>query len=165
MEDSRIITQYQEFLRISKSETVEIPLAANTFRYQFPILQNLKNTLVTGMEAFNDTQMTFTPTNAPVVVAADYNRSYLQLANPKNRVDVNNIPLFSLQSFPGFLRLFDYKDLDWQNCFVNIGNPNPPVALTTPASFLFTVYYIDKQNKASLIKRIQEWRALLTREN
>jgi hypothetical protein len=163
--DIRIITEYQEYLRISKSETVEIPLVANTYRYQFPILQNLKNALVTGMEAFSSAEMTYTPTNQPVIVAADYNRSYLQLSNPFNRIEVDNIPLYSLKSFPGFLRLLDYKDVDWQNCFINIGNPTPAVPLTVPSSLLFTVYYIDKQSKDVLKKKLQEITAQLNKTN
>jgi hypothetical protein len=161
--NTRIITQYQEFLRISKSETVEVgPTVATQFQYKFPIIQNLKNTLITGMESFSVSQVTVSPLNAPVVVVADYNRAYLQLATPKNRTEVNNIPLLSLQSFPGFLRLFDYKDVDWQNCFINVANNlAAPVAVTAGHSFLFTVYYIDKEQKQGLLKRIQAWQATL----
>ena len=159
MDNVRILTEYQEFLRIVKSETIEVPITSATqFQYSFGIQQNLKNALITGLETFTNTQMTLSPLNNPLAVPADFNRAYLQLASAQNKVDINNIPLYSIQSNPGLLRLFDYKAVDWQNCYVNIANnPLAPVPATPSRSFVFTVYYVERQQKDDLMKRIAQW--------
>jgi hypothetical protein len=137
---------------------------ATVFKYNFPIVGNLKNKLIVGIESIDDGFQKVTPDNFLVVPHFTYIQSYLTLINKKTRSNFNRIPLYSIFLEPGLIKQLNYQEIDWENCFIEIAN-NPAAPLPAPAgtSFLFIVHYIDKPSSNALIGRINQYTEILNR--
>jgi hypothetical protein len=151
-------TQLQSFLRATKTETVEVLVtSATVFKYNFPIIGNLNNKLITGIELYS--QPDATPNNARTVLAADNRRSYVTLINKQDHTQFTRIALIALLQEPGILKQLNFVEIDWENSYLEIiDNPSAPSPAPAGRSFLFGVYYTEKNDRISLMgKANQLW--------
>lgn len=159
-------TQLNSFLAIERSETLEIPITDPTvYKYNFPILRNLENKLITGFES-NIYYLPFqaSPLNRRIVGIGTSSRSYVTLKSKQGKILQDRIAVGSLLLTTGNVKKIDYSSIDWENSFVEIAD-DPAASVAAPAgqSFLFTIYYENKPNYGALISRLLKYRELATR--
>jgi len=156
-------SQQLSFLRAEKFESVEIPItSATVFKYNFPIVGNLKDKWIAGFECLSSSLSS--PNNFQCPAAADRNRTYVTLINKKDHTQFTRLSVFAMIGQPGIVKELDFPEIDWENSFIEIiDNPGAPSPAPAGRSYLFGVYYTERKNRNALMALVNKFTQMLER--
>ena len=140
--------------QVIKSQLIELTNPANSgaTKLQFQDQPYLRGKQITGIEILNVNDMSASPSNKPVITAAQMEKSYLTLylndpGNPQNVGEwIQNVPLTLLHRVqnasgdPFVRKAYDLvgQVIYWEKCYFSFASS---LGNTADVSFLLNVYF------------------------